>query len=647
MEYATVALLSVPDSALVGGAVTDSKGVFKITAQDAGPYLLSVSFVGYKKFVQRVASSVEENITLIPDDLMLDEVVITQRLPQFRLDNGGLTTKVENTILSKAGTAMNVVGLLPGVLKKQDGTLEVLGKGVPLIYINNRKVRNLDELDRLNSENIKQVELITNPGAEYGASVGAVLKLKTTGNKNDGFGVGVRSVVDYAHKVGNNDQINMEYHRKGLDVFGAFQYRLEHLKETGESVQDTYVDASWQQKAQTTDLGRNISYFSQIGFNYEINEKHSLGATYELTSAPRNKMNNDNRTEVYGGQALYDVWNTYTFAIEKEYPSHHSNVYYHGEVNSLEMDLNVDVLAGKNKEEEHISELSRNYDDFYENSLYQSDESKHYRNLFPSLSLEGAMGQVQWALGYHIQVARPHYEQLKNAIHYGNRFTYLGGAPNLQPTYIHAAEMRAIYRDLQLSVGYNRYNDDILFSIEQITSDPKISLIKFRNVDHRDEMTASLVFAPSIGCWKPEWTASLNSQWFKIGYLNEMKNMSGTTFGIRWNNSFQLPAGYIFRLNGEYTGKGVYQNCYTRPVSCLSTSIYKSFFNGRVDCLLEGNDLFHSMRDANTQYDDRVKMFRETKRNTQEVKLTVHYKFNLQKSKYKGTGAGLGEQQRL
>ena len=134
---------------------------------------------------------------------------------------------------------------------------------------------------------------------------------------------------------------------------------------------------------------------------------------------------------------------------------------------------------------------------------------------------------------------------------------------------------------------------------------------------------------------------------FEIGYLNEMKNMSGTTFGIRWNNSFQLPAGYIFRLNGEYTGKGVYQNCYTRPVSCLSTSIYKSFFNGRVDCLLEGNDLFHSMRDANTQYDDLVKMFRETKRNTQEVKLTVHYKFNLQKSKYKGTGAGLGEQQRL
>lgn len=51
--------------------------------------------------------------------------------------------------------------------------------------------------------------------------------------------------------------------------------------------------------------------------------------------------------------------------------------------------------------------------DFYENSIYQSDESKHYRNLFPSLSLKGSVGKVHWGLGYHIQVARPYYEQLK------------------------------------------------------------------------------------------------------------------------------------------------------------------------------------------------------------------------------------------
>ncbi len=737
VQYATVALLSVADSSLISGTVTDEQGIFKIEVSESKPYLLAVSYVGYKRSIQRLMPSIIGDIVIIPDDRMLDEVVVTQHLPLYRLDNGGLTTKVENTILSKAGTAMNVAELLPGVLKRPDGTLEVLGKGTPLIYINNREVRHLDELDRLSAENIKQVELITNPGAEYGAAVGAVLKLKTVGKKIDGFGIGFRSVADYSYKIGNNDQLNVEYRQNGLDLFGTFQYRLQHLKETGETVQMTDVDTLWEQRTHSTDLGKNISYFGQFGFNYEINKNHSFGATYELTSAPRDKMSNDNRTEVYADHELYDVWNTNAFSIEKTYPTHHSNFYYHGDINSLEIDLNADVLVGKNKEEENIKELSLNYDDlymttfnetsnklyagklvwayplfkgrisggseysyihrisdfsgfgnqilgtsdkirernlafflnctwslggidasaglryedvksdFYENSIYQSDESKHYRNLFPSLSLKGSAGKVHWGLGYHIQVARPYYEQLKNEIHYGNRFTYLGGTPNLQPTYIHTAEMRAAYRDLQLSVGYNRYNDDILFSIEQATSDPKITLIKFRNVEHRDEMTASLVYSPGIGCWRPEWVASVQSQWFNIGYLDGTKNMNGITVGIRWNNSFQLPMGYIFRLNGTYTGKGVYQNSFTRPVSCFGVSIYKSFFNGRLDCTVEGNDLFHTVRDATTQYDNKVKIYRETQRNTQEVKLTVHYKFNLQKSKYKGTGAGLDEQQRL
>lgn len=171
VQYATVALLSVADSSLISGTVTDEQGIFKIEVSESMPYLLAVSYVGYKRSIQRLMPSIIGDIVIIPDDRMLDEVVVTQHLPLYRLDNGGLTTKVENTILSKAGTAMNVAELLPGVLKRPDGTLEVLGKGTPLIYINNREVRHLDELDRLSAENIKQVELITNPGAEYGAAV--------------------------------------------------------------------------------------------------------------------------------------------------------------------------------------------------------------------------------------------------------------------------------------------------------------------------------------------------------------------------------------------------------------------------------------------------------------------------------------------
>ena len=117
VQYATVALLSVADSSLISGTVTDEQGIFKIEVSESMPYLLAVSYVGYKRSIQRLMPSIIGDIVIIPDDRMLDEVVVTQHLPLYRLDNGGLTTKVENTILSKAGTAMNVAELLPGVLK--------------------------------------------------------------------------------------------------------------------------------------------------------------------------------------------------------------------------------------------------------------------------------------------------------------------------------------------------------------------------------------------------------------------------------------------------------------------------------------------------------------------------------------------------
>lgn len=53
------------------------------------------------------------------------------------------------------------------------------------------------------------------------------------------------------------------------------------------------------------------------------------------------------------------------------------------------MDLNVDVLAGKNKEEEHISELSRNYDDFYITTPSRTDNKLYAGKLVLSYPLAG------------------------------------------------------------------------------------------------------------------------------------------------------------------------------------------------------------------------------------------------------------------
>ncbi|WP_288860566.1 TonB-dependent receptor plug domain-containing protein [uncultured Bacteroides sp.] len=89
-----------------------------------------------------------------------------------------MVTQVQNSSLASAGTANDVLRKTPGVVDDGDG-LKVLGRGTPEVYINGRKVRDASELDQLASGNIRNVEVVTNPGARYDASVKAVIRIQT------------------------------------------------------------------------------------------------------------------------------------------------------------------------------------------------------------------------------------------------------------------------------------------------------------------------------------------------------------------------------------------------------------------------------------------------------------------------------------
>ena len=117
----------------------------------------------------------------------LEEIVVKGTLPNTRMKGDALVTKISGSTLEKAGTAADVLRKVPGMIKKGDG-LEVIGRGTPIYYINGRRVQDTDELKRLMSDDIADVEVITNPGAKYDATVSAVVRIKTKKRQGDGFG---------------------------------------------------------------------------------------------------------------------------------------------------------------------------------------------------------------------------------------------------------------------------------------------------------------------------------------------------------------------------------------------------------------------------------------------------------------------------
>ena len=88
-------------------------------------------------------------------------------------------------------------------------------------------MRDKDELKRLRSEEIQSVEVITNPGAEYDATISAVVRIKTVRREGAGFGFDLMAANNQDLAFGFSDPsstLNLRYRRNNLDLFGMVNY---------------------------------------------------------------------------------------------------------------------------------------------------------------------------------------------------------------------------------------------------------------------------------------------------------------------------------------------------------------------------------------------------------------------------------------
>ena len=164
MGYANVAILNPVDSTLLGGGVSNESGYFAIPYEQE-KVLARISYVGYKTIYKICDQPEVGTIRLQPETIKLNGVQVTVKgyRPVTAIKGDALVTNVAGSQLEHAGTANDVLTQVPMVLGR-DGNFQVFGKGTPAIYINGREVLDMAQLSQLNSADIKNVEVITNPG---------------------------------------------------------------------------------------------------------------------------------------------------------------------------------------------------------------------------------------------------------------------------------------------------------------------------------------------------------------------------------------------------------------------------------------------------------------------------------------------------
>ena len=358
VDFANVALLNVSDSSLITGGVTNENGQFVIPCE-AKKAIVKVSCVGYNTFYNVYGIGEIGVITLNEASVNLQEVVVMGHRKYILKENGRLTLNVQNSNLQNIGKAADVIKYVPGMLYT-NGKYEVFGKGEPVIYIDGRKVANASELSLIPSSNVKSVQLITNPGAEYDAGTRSVIAISTIHHKLDGLS-GIASAELSRHKNWSNKEgININIHKGALDVFLAYQYDntrsdIRYDVNQFNYEQDTFHEIS---ASEYSDCSHSHDY--NVGMNYAINKNHTIGGRY-LGSISNYKMLDSpfDYMQTYKNDELLTSTDNKTEESEKE-RFHNVNLYYIGKLtDNLQLNLDTDYVYAQLKHKQQVSETSR------------------------------------------------------------------------------------------------------------------------------------------------------------------------------------------------------------------------------------------------------------------------------------------------
>ncbi len=351
LPYVNVVLLSMPDSAFVQGAVTDEQGIYKITTtQNEG--LLKFSSVGYVTHYEKAVDGL--TVLLEEDAQMLGEVVVKGTLPKTKLTGEGLQTNIRGSVLENAGTADDVLAKTPGIIKGQNG-IEVIGKGAPLVYINGRKLTDASELSRLQSNEIQSIEVITNPGAQYDATVRSVVRIRTIRRQGDGFSFNLNaSDAQSLHWSEGNDPygaFNMNYRTGGVDLFGGINYARNTSRQESDLEKATFGKYLIENKGSLLNEYKGQNLYGNAGVNWQISDNHSVGGKIEWGTQLQYDVHTVVNDNVFKDGIQTDKLATISDDIIGDDPIYNlgANLYYNGKVGEkLGVDVNLDYYDTQN-----------------------------------------------------------------------------------------------------------------------------------------------------------------------------------------------------------------------------------------------------------------------------------------------------------
>ena len=325
IEFADISLYAVKDTTkALNYTATDSTGLFHLNKIPFGEYRLIAQMLGYKTISKAVAFTKGKplvdlgNILMETDAMMLNSVVVTATAKSVENKLDKIIYNAEKDITSQTGVATDVLKKVPMVSVDVDGNVELAG-GTGVRFLIDGKPSTIfgsnitDVLQSIPANQIKSIEVITNPGAKYDAQgtsgiINIILKHNTLQGINGNVSLTAGTIMQ-------NGSFNF-HARKGKFGVNAFVNGNDRLSTTTQTdLKRTSIDTV----AQTNNLLRQTGSGSFTrhgfqaggGFDWNPDSINSITGALNYSRFGNKSMGSINQSaqsQDFGGNILSDIY---------------------------------------------------------------------------------------------------------------------------------------------------------------------------------------------------------------------------------------------------------------------------------------------------------------------------------------------------
>lgn len=279
LPFANILLYKIEDTKDPKGQVSDDEGIFVFAKVTEGKYKMVVSMLGFatekiKEFTLEANKTL--TITLKEESQSLDEVVVKNKRPVIKQTAEKLIVDLENSEMVNT-SLQDVMQKVPGVLVTNNG-ISIAGNSGVQILINGKTTAYMDVETLLRdfpADNIAQIEVVEQPGAEYDAAgSAAIINIILKKNVRLGTNGSLSSWVGEDEGVEFGSGLSLSSYKNKLN----WQISASHSQPTWREdlfLVRTVADIIYDQT--TIEPFDPVNNRLSASLDYYINEKHTIG----------------------------------------------------------------------------------------------------------------------------------------------------------------------------------------------------------------------------------------------------------------------------------------------------------------------------------------------------------------------------------